>query len=212
MVARIATGSLRRRFNLPIELSGLTMTINGVACGLKSVGQRRIEFVLPPALTSRTAGNILPLVINNNGVVMRGWVTLVPGRPDIFRSDLLVATGGRAKLFNVTNTVFRTEPFTVRTIKRKGNMLVPTVLRVYLTGVESVSPAVMSVRIGDVVISASGIRTGGTLVDPGIYIVDFELPPTLNGAGDKPIIFTVFVEGVSFSSRLDDTSTRVSIL
>lgn len=143
---------------------------------------------------------------------MKGWVTIVPGRPDVFRADGLIAPDGRAKLFNITNTVFRTEPFTVRTIKRKGNMLVPTVLRVYLTGMELVASSVITIRIKDQVISGSNIRTGGTLIEPGIYTVDFDLPPGLDGAGDSPIIVTVFVEGVSFNSRLDDTSSRVSIL
>lgn len=212
LVARTAVGSLKRRFNLPIELSGLSMTINGVACGLKSVGQRRVEFVLPPALTSTLEGNILPIVINSNGVVMKGWVTIVPGRPDIFRADMLVAPLGRAKLFNVTNTVFRTEPFTVKTIKRKGNMLVPSVLRVYLTGMEKVASSVITVRIRDQVISGTNIKTGGTLVDPGIYTVDFELPASLDGAGDVPIIVTVFLQGSTYSSRLDDTTSRLFIL
>ena len=212
LVARAAIGSLKRRFTLPMELSGLTMTIDGLACGLKTVGQRRIEFVAPPALSSQLAGNILPLVLNNNGVVMKGWVTIVPARPDIFRTDLLLSSGGRAKLFNVTNTVFRTEPFAVRTIKRKGNMLVPTVLRVYLTGMELVSSTVITVRIKNAVISGPSIKSGGTLIDPGVYTVDFELPASLEGVGDQPLVISVFIDGVSFDSRLDDTTSRVAIL
>lgn len=212
IVARAAIGSLKRRFTLPMELSGLTMTIDGAACGLKSVGQRRIEFVAPPALASSLAGNILPLVINNNGVVMKGWVTIVPARPDIFRADMLIAPEGRAKLFNVTNTVFRTEPFAVRTIKRKGNMLVPTVLRVYMTGMELVSPTLINVRIKDAVISGTNIKSGANIVEPGVFTVDFELPASLDGAGDQPIVISVFIEGNTYSSRLDDTTSRVAIL
>jgi uncharacterized protein (TIGR03437 family) len=197
---------------LPMELSGLTMTIDGVACGLKTVGQRRIEFVAPPALASSLAGNILPLVINNNGVVMKGWVTIVPARPDIFRSDMLIAPGGRAKLFNVTNTVFRTEPFAVRTIKRRGTMLVPTVLRVYMTGMELVAPTLINVRIKDAVISGTNIKSGANIVEPGVFTVDFELPASLDGVGDQPIVISVFIEGNTYSSRLDDTTSRVAIL
>src|SRR5204862_8174351 len=37
VVARTAVGSLMRSFTLPIELSGISVTINGAACGLKSV-------------------------------------------------------------------------------------------------------------------------------------------------------------------------------
>ena len=66
---------------------------------------------------------------------MRTNVTIVPARPDIFNTTGMVGPGGRAKLFNVTNSRHTTEPFTVRTILRKGNRLVPSVLRIYVTGV-----------------------------------------------------------------------------
>ena len=56
VVARTAVGSLMRSFTLPIELSGISMTINGAACGLKSVSRHRIEFVVPPGLASSSAG------------------------------------------------------------------------------------------------------------------------------------------------------------
>jgi hypothetical protein len=48
VVARTAVGSLQRRFTLPIELSGVTLTVNGAAAGLQSVSQRQIVFVVPP--------------------------------------------------------------------------------------------------------------------------------------------------------------------
>ena len=41
IVARTAVGSLDRRFNLPMELSGVTMTIGGATVGLKSVFKTR---------------------------------------------------------------------------------------------------------------------------------------------------------------------------
>lgn len=202
-------GSLQRRFTLPIQLNGVSVTINGVACGLRSVGQRRIEFVVPPAIASGVIGTILPIAIHNNGVLMKTWITIVPTRPDIFAKDGHVGPGGRAKLFNVTNTVFTAEPFTVRTIRRRGNLLVPSVLRLYMTGVENVGPTVMIVRIRDLTVPA---RTVATLVEPGIYTVDFELPAGLMGAGDQPIVVSITVDSVTFNSRLDDTAARLLIL
>ena len=200
-----------RRFTLPIELSGVTVTINGAACGLKSVGGRRVEFVVPPALPNLAAGTVYPMVINNNGTVIKSFVTIVPTRPDIFTKG---APGplGRARLFNVTNTVPTTEPFAVRTVKRKGGLFVASFIRVYLTGVEAVGSTIVTVRIRDSVIGSANVRSNAILVEPGVYTIDFELPFALLGSGDQPIVVTVLANGVSFSSRLDDTSTRLLLL
>ena len=216
VVARTAVGSLNRSFNLPIELSGVSMTINGVACGLKSVGQREIVFVTPPAIGSATAGTIYPIVINNNGTEIKGNVTIVPARPDIFSDRLVPGPGGRAQIENVTNRVHTTEPFTVTTIRIRGgtfgNMRVPSIMRLRLTGVANTSSAVFSIRIGPSTITGTPVLSGGVLVDPGVYTVDFTLPASLDMAGDQPIIVSIIVDGVSFNSRLDDTAPLLRIL
>ena len=201
-----------RSFTLPIELSGISVTINGAACGLKSVSRHRIEFVVPPALTSAATGTTYPLVVHNRGTQLKMMVTIVPVRPDIYNREGSIGPGGRAKIFNVTNTVHTTEPFAVRTIQRRGNRLVPTVLRVYLTGVAGVPAALVSVRIRDSIITGSAILSSAVLVEPGVYTIDFQLPAALAGAGDQPIIVLVTVSGVTFSSRLDDTAARLFIL
>lgn len=212
IVARTAVGSINRQFSLPIELSGLTMTINGAACGLKSVGSRHIEFVVPPAIASATAGTTYPLVINNNGRQMKTSVTIVPTRPDIFTKSGDVGPFGRTKIFNVTNTVHTGEPFVIRTIMRRGNHLVPSRMRLYLTGVGSLQAAGVTIRIRDVIISNTLVLTDAVLAEPGVYTIDFTLPSTLEHAGDVPIIMSVDIGGVVFSSRLDDTSTKLFVL
>jgi hypothetical protein len=214
VAARTAVGSLDRRFTLPIELAGVTMTINGAAVGLKTVGRRQIVFVVPPGLGSSDAGTVYPVVVNNNGVVFKGNITLVPARPDIFTNLLSPGPGGRAKVFNATNRVLTTEPFTIKTFKLRGSRLVPTVLRVYLTGAQPIpnTTFTISVRIGSVTIQGAAILNAPILVEPGVYTVDFTLPPELAGAGDRPIVVTVTVNGISYISRLDDTAPRLSIL
>ncbi len=209
LVPRTAVGSINRRFTLPIELSGVTMTINGAAVGLKSVTSRQITFVVPPGLASVVTGTVYPVVINNNGVVFKNSITIVPTRPDVFTFAESPAPNGRARLFNITNRVFRTEPFNVTTIRYRGGRRVPTVLRLFLTGVEGVPASITSIRIRDVTITPTG---NAVLREPGIYSFDFALPATLNGAGDVPIVVTVTAGGVIFQSRLDDTAPRVSIL
>jgi uncharacterized protein (TIGR03437 family) len=212
VVALQAVGSIKRRPYLPIELSGVSVTINGAACGIKSVSQRRIEFVVPEALQSSASGTIYPLVIYNNGTIMRDWITIVPGQPDVFNREGLVQAGGRSKLFNITNTVWRTEPFVIRTVRIKGNKLVPSRLRLYATGIAQAAAPFIFIRIGDVTIAGSQIVTTATLIEPGIYAIDFDLPESLEGAGDKPVVVTVNVNGVNFTSRLDDTASRTFIL
>lgn len=215
VAAQTASGSITRRFTLPIELSGLTLTVNGVAAGLKAVGRRQIEFVVPPGLQASSSGTKYPVVINNNGTVFKGEIVVVPARPDLFTNPFLRAPGGRVSAFNVVNRVFTTEPFTVTTFKLRGSRRVPTVLRIYLTGVNDISrtritgPQV-SVRIGDVTI-LGGI-TNPVLVEPGVYSMDVPLPASLAGAGDRPIVVTVNVGGTLYTSRLDDTSPRIRIL
>jgi uncharacterized protein (TIGR03437 family) len=209
LVARVATGSIQRSFNLPIELSGLTMTINGAACGLKAVSRHRIEFVVPNGLTGALTGTNYPLVINNNGILMKTSVTIVPARPDIFNKAGTLSSGGRARLFNVTNRVHTTEPFAVKTIKVKGGTLVPTVLRIYLTGVANLDSGPITVRIRDTTIRAS---TAPVIVEPGVYYFDFALPAGLARAGDQPVVVSVNGGTIVYNSRLDDTTSFVFIL
>ena len=212
IVARTAVGSLERRFTLPIELSGVTMTVNGAAAGLKSVGQRQIVFVVPPGLASSDAGTVYPVVINNNGVVFKGNITVVPARPDIFTKLPIPGPGGRARIFNATNRVLTSEPFVIRTFRLRGSRLVPSVLRVYVTGINNLGSGAFSIRIGSRDIAGAAILTGAVLVEPGVYTVDFTLPPELLGAGDQPIIFSATVNGIVYQSRLDDTASRLFIL
>ena len=212
IVARTAVGSINREFNLPLELSGVSMTINGLGVGMKSVSSGSIVFVVPPAISSTLTGTVYPVVINNNGVVIKGFVTIVPARPDIFTNLPMPGPLGRAQVTNVTNRVATPEPFTVTTIRIRGAKRVPSVLRLRLTGVANTTAAVISIKIGSVTIVGSQVLTGGVLVEPGVYTVDFTLPPELNGAGDQPIIVTVTANGTTFTSRLADTAPRLQIL
>lgn len=217
VAVQTANGSISRRFSLPIELSGVTLTVNGVAAGLKSVGRRQIEFVVPPGLLASSGGIKYPVVINNNGTVFKGEIVVVPARPDLFTNPFLRAPGGRVNALNVVNRVFTLEPFTVTTFKLRGSRRVPTVLRIFLTGVNDISAtrvtgAAVIVRIGDVTIAGSTAITNPVLVEPGVYSMDVTLPAALAGAGDRPIVVTVNFDGVPYTSRLDDTSSRIRIL
>ena len=209
---RSAVGSLNRAFNLPIELSGISLTINGAACGLRYVNGHRIEFVLPPAIPSAVDGTSYSLKLFNNGVEMKTSVIVVPAQPDIFRMDGIIASGGRTKVFNVTNRVRTTEPFTVTTAQIKPFGRVATVLRLYLTGAANSLTNNTAIRIGRFGDVTRPSITNAVQVEPGVYTIDFTLAPIMNGAGDQPIILTISINGVNYVSRLDDTATQFRIL
>jgi len=212
VVSQTAIGSIARRFTLPIELSGVSITINGAAAGIKSVAPGEVFFVVPPGFQPPLAGTVYPIVINDNGAVIRGSVTLVPARPDIFTFSAVPGPNGRARIFNVINRVQTIEPFTVTTVKLRGGVRTATVLRLFLTGVNTDVPtSAISVRVGSVDIP-SGSITAPILREPGVYSIDITLPATLNRAGDVPIIVTVTASGQTFQSRLDDTAPRFRIL
>ncbi len=206
-----AVGSITRSFNLPMELNGLSMSINGATVGLKSISRRQITFVVPTGLQVSAAGNSLPVAIYNNGLVFRGNVTLVPARPDIFPKPPLLGPGGRARMENVTTRVHTVEPFSVKTIPIRYGKLVPSVLRLYATGINGAPPNVIEVRIGSRTIIGALIVSSAVLIEPGVYTVDFQLPTELEHAGDQPVILTIISNGVRYESRLDDTSTRTRI-
>ncbi len=210
--ARTGVGSLERSFQLPIELGGVTVTINGAACGLKSISRRQIVFQVPRGLLSEVTGTEYPIVVNNNGIVFRGKVTIIPARPDLYSTNEVPGPNGRAIAFNVTNRVHTTEPFTAHTILIRGGRRVSTVLRVRMTGIQDVPASAITLRIGGFIVFGNRIIGEPVEVEPGVFILDFELPPLIDGAGDVPIIIEVGGGGSVFQSRLDDTAVKVNIL
>jgi uncharacterized protein (TIGR03437 family) len=203
----------QRRPPLPIELNGVSVSINGAAAGLYFVGntpENEIQFVVPPGLAPTTGTNTYPVVVNNNGALLRTTLTLLPAQPDIFTST--DGPGGRARALNITNpTIAGTpEPFTVTSPDQTGTV-VPTVLRFLVTGMRNATASQVTVRIGTTDISGANILFVGPTDTPGIDQVDVRLPASLAGAGDVPVIISVTINSVTFTSRPADTAPRILI-
>ena len=170
---------------LPVELKGVSVAIRGVACGIYSVSSTAISFVVPIGLTPGT----YPLVINNNGTVIRGNVTLVASQPDIFTSSN--GPNGRASICNITDPTVPgcvAEPFNVTTPPTPGGSPVPTILEVHATGVRGTSAASISVVIGTTSITATSNITND---QPGFDNIIITLPSTAGSASDQPVVVKV---------------------
>jgi uncharacterized protein (TIGR03437 family) len=195
-----------RRPALPVELNGVSVSVNGAAAGLYFVGNspQQINFVVPPGLSP----GVVPLVINNNGTVLRASFLIVAAQPDIFTSTN--DAGGRAVVRNVTNPLApTTEPFPVKSLDSSGT-LVATVLEISLTGVRGATPAEVRVTVGTTDITPA-LFVGSNLDMPGFNIITFALPESLAGAGDVPIVVTVTRTGASFSSRPAANAAHITI-
>jgi uncharacterized protein (TIGR03437 family) len=191
---------------LPVELAGVSVSVNGAAAGLYFVGNspHEIVFVMPVSLV----GGVATVVVNNNGTVFRGFVQIVPSQPDIFTSTN--SAGGVAMVCNVTNSTVPgcvTGPFSVTSPDSTG-ALVPTVLEIYLTGVRIVAATEASVKIGTTDIVPTLVRPNTNMF--GYDFITITLPASLAGAGTVPIVVTVTKSG-TFTSRPADTGPKITI-
>jgi uncharacterized protein (TIGR03437 family) len=190
---------------LPIELNGVSVSVNGYAAGLYFAGnaEKQINFVMPPGTATGVANVVINIVDAgaNTDTQLRGFVQIVAGQPDIFTTTN--GPNGRAAATNAaTGTV---EPFSVTT---NGN---PTVIQLMVTGVRFAARTEISVTVGTTVISGDGIVS----VQPnqenhGVDFINFTLPASLAGAGDVPIQVT-FTRGITTVSRPPDTAPRITI-
>jgi len=195
---------------LPIELNGVSVSVDGAAAGLYFVGatEKQINFVVPVAVRSGlgiVAVNILDGGANTDTLV-RGQVQIVPGQPDIF------AIAGRALAFNVTKPLNRTpEPFNVTSTNDSG-ATVPTVIELNVTGLRNALVSEVSVTVGTTAIPAAQILSvKPNLNMPGWDIVNFSLPSSLAGAGDVPVIVTFTRAGFTATSRPADSAPKIHI-
>jgi uncharacterized protein (TIGR03437 family) len=209
-----AASQSRRRPSLPVELGGVSLSINNAASGLYFVSPTEIQFVVPIGLVTQTGTSTYPVVININegGAVrsVRSTVQVVSAQPDIFtRSDAPT----RASVFNSTNMTLMGEPadgFPVTT-DVMGTAR-PTVLSIFLTGIRNLPVGVISVMIGDRTLTGAAEILSNTPTDmPGVDQLNVQLRPDLAGLGDQPLVVSVNVGGQVFTSRPAATAPRIRI-
>ncbi len=200
---------------LPVELNGVSVSVNGAAAGLYSVGNttKQINFVMPIGLISglgTVAVNVLDAGANTD-TLHRGLVQVIFAQPDIFTTT--ADAGGRAAAINITNPNTRlAEPFSVTSDDGTGTQ-VPTKLELTVTGVRFASRTEVSVTVGTTNITGDAIISVQPNREmPGFDIITFTLPASLAGAGDVPIQVT-FTRGTQQTavSRPADTAPHITI-
>ncbi|HEX7296947.1 MAG TPA: hypothetical protein VF251_14430 [Pyrinomonadaceae bacterium] len=199
---------------LPIELNGVSLSVNGTAAGLYFVGDssKQINFVMPITVTlgvGRVAVNVLNAGAGTD-TIFRGFVPIVLAQPDVFTTTN--GPDGRAIAVNVTNPASRTpEPFSVTSPDPGGNN-VATILELSVTGVRSVLAAEVTVTVGTTAITAGDIVFIGPNKEmPGLDIINFKLPASLAGAGDVPVVVTVNKSGLMVTSRPSSSAPHITI-
>jgi uncharacterized protein (TIGR03437 family) len=145
-----------------------------------------------------------PVVINNNGTVIRGLIVIVAVQPDIFTTAN--GPGGRAAVCNITNPMTTMgcigEPFDITSDNGTGTQ-VPTVLEMKLTGIQGVAANSITITVGTTAIIAG---RAVSLDLPGFDQVDFTLPSNVD-SGDIPVVVTI--GGVT--SRSTDSAPHITI-
>jgi uncharacterized protein (TIGR03437 family) len=201
---------------LPIELNGVSASVNGYAAGLYFVGDapdEGIHLVMPIAVSTGVA----TVVVNNRGTVFRGFVLIVPSQPDIIAIPM--GPGGTAHACNITNSSTSGSgcimgPFKVTSADVSG-ALVPTVLELHLTGVRLALPSETKVSFitGTTTtdITPSSVRPNPKMF--GEDLIVFTLPASLAGMApvDYKVIVTVTKSG-TFTSRPEATAPTITII
>src|SRR6185295_3936779 len=127
-------GETKLRQIIPVELNGVSVSVQGSAAGLYFVGDspaEGIRFVVPVGFATGVAS----VVINNNGKVYRGFLQIVASQPDIHTTT--DDAGGDAEVCNVTdpNNFICAGPFQVTSPPSPGATPEPTKLQINATGV-----------------------------------------------------------------------------
>jgi uncharacterized protein (TIGR03437 family) len=190
---------------LPIELNGVSVSVNGYAAGLYFVGnaEKQINFVMPPGTATGNANVVINILDTgaNTDTQVRGLVLVVSGQPDIATTTM--DANGRAIARNANTETG--EPFSITT---NGN---PTVIQLLVTGVRFASRNEITVTVGTTVISGDGIiSVMPNRENSGFDFINFALPASLAGAGDVPIQVT-FTRGITTTSRPAATAPHITI-
>ena len=183
LAASTAWATLDQNGQLPTQLAGTSVEVNGEAAGLIYVSSSQINFVVPGDAATGTA-NVL-VRNTNTGAAQSGTMLVQNTVPAVFSAD---GTGkGPGAILNAVT--YAPAPFL--TVTEIGGSDQPTILAVFATGLR------YAANVGASATDASGNTYNLTVAfagpAPGYFGLDqvnIVLPPDLDGAGVVSLFLT----------------------
>ncbi len=198
--AQLSNGSMvTPSANLPFELGGVTINVNGLAAPLIFISPGQVNFLLPSSLAN---ADMVDFTINNNGVLSTGKITkIVDAAPGVFTNTIDGTIKSAALCGRVSpdglNFLTSLPPCSV------GNSLRADVLSIYGTGWRNVSG--LQVKIGDLTLTPS--FSGAQPDFPGLDQINVDLTADLAGKTDLDV--TVIVPA---TTAIESNKSKTSFL
>jgi len=191
--------------NLPLptfEMNGVSVSVNNAAALIYFVDANRIIFVVPAGLATTASASPARVVIfnGNNNTTTRATLPIIAAQPDV---RVGAGNDNRAIILNVTGGMMTSEPFSVTTTTPNGQTQ-PTVLGIMLTGVRNVQASQVTVTIGTTDITGAAIQAVMPTTTPGFDQINVQIPASLAGLKDQPVIVRITIGGTTFTSRTDN--------
>lgn len=182
-----ASATLNSNGQLPTDLAGASMQVNGRAAALIYASPTQVNFVVPDA----TELGQVPVVVRANGKTVSGTATVQNAAPSVFSSD----SSGRGAGAILNAVTYQPGPFLVETRENGGDDL-RTRLAVYLTGIRYAGNPSHDPTVTNVSSAVTAIVTLG----PGRM---FSLP--VEYAGAAPGFFGLDQVNVVLPADLDNS-------
>jgi uncharacterized protein (TIGR03437 family) len=171
---------------LPMQLGGCSVEVNGHAVMLHFVSQQQINFHLPPDTPPGRA----EIRVRNENQVQAGFVNVEEAAPAVFATNSMGLGEGAI----LHGTLWQRGPFSVKT----GGQ--PTILSIFATGLDLNTTPVVTIGGLRARVHYAGLAPGFL----GLHQINVELPAEATGAGCVPV-------GIQQRDRLSNP-TEIDIL
>ena len=182
--------------NLPFQLGGVTVTVNGLAGRLIFVSPGQINFVVPNAIG---AGDAIDFTINNNGVQSAGKAKILDAAPGVFSVNGVGTGRSSAQCGQISpdglSFILSPPPCSV------GNESQFNLLVIYGTGWSN--SAGVQVKIGDQTLTPSYAGIQGEFL--GLDQINVSLTKDLAAKTDQDITVTIVA-----TTNIDSNKTTTS--
>ncbi len=172
LCSQTMTGDLVAAGQLPSVLGGCSVTIAGVPAMMQYVSPTQVNFVMPVGVAPGQAA----VIVHNGSQMMTGTALTGQAGPGIFALNGM----GMGEGAMLNGDLWRTPPFSTTT---NGH---PTVVAIYLTGMDTSSEPV--VTVGGV--PAKVVWYGDISSYPGLQQINITLPDGMAGVGRVPVTVT----------------------